>query len=1094
MKDIKKIMIEKKGILIWSAAALLLLLTCVLLWVFVSSGGYPVRINEVMASNTDHPNEDGLLCDYIELYNKADHPIDLSGFQLGDIAGNTRYRFPDNAVIEAGGYYMVYCDKTIEDPDYAPFGISRAGGEAFYLIASNDAIVDSVTTIAMDSDETMVRLADDRWELSAATPGYANDDVNTGGRDIYNAEISPLRITEFSSSETGYSSELGLLCDWIELQNTAQETLDISGFALSDNMGNDKFRFPQGTAIAPGEYLLVSCSNEASTEHTAPFALSQLGEEKVILKDPGGRVIEILDTPAMENGQSYALAEDIWQLTEMPSPGYENSALGHESFLKQIGAEEGTVVISEVMAAQQSILPDGSGAFYDWVELYNTSDKTIDLAGWFLSDDAEEPQKWEIPALTLQPEQRAVVFCSGKQGSDQELHASFSLSSGGEHVVLASYLGNVVDAVSFEQAEDHASFIFDQADSGTLSQYPTPGYTNDEAGYEAFSKSRIPEGPLAIWEVMTSNETYLPQTLGQCYDWVELRNISDASINLANFSISDDPENPKLYILPDQTLDPGGYVTIILSGDVNLSTGMYDHAGFALNAKQDMLLVYDHQETLLDHVYLKDIPVGYSYGRCDGVGGFYYSQPTPNAPNAEGKLQISAMPVADTPSGVYTQESSYTVSLQAKGDIYYTLDGSDPDVNSNVYQGPISITETAVLRAAAVEEGKLTSDIYTATFLIGQSHELPVVSLVTDPDNLWGSKGIYKNGDMTIKEQKRTAHVSYLGEDGSFSLNCELSLHGATTVTAFDKKSFSVRFQDAYDGPLYYDVFEDGEVTAFRSLIIRTAHESTFSSQMRDVLMAHIAARNCDTLLSQKYKYVALYLNGEYWGLYAFRELHSEAHYASYMNVPSASVSMVRFCSDEQNSLNELYNRCANKTYLMNEENFAYAKTVLDMSSVIDWIIMEAYVGNFDIHGNMRYYYSPVDGLWRCGLVDVDLGMFSERAFDETATSFHHGQLVDALLQNEEFQDMMARRLAELLAGPMSDENMKKTIDEIAAMIRSETPLEGARWGCSPEMWEKLVIEMKDYCDGRAKAMIDSLSSWVGFSQEEKAAYFGDLL
>ena len=196
---------------------------------------------------------------------------------------------------------------------------------------------------------------------------------------------------------------------------------------------------------------------------------------------------------------------------------------------------------------------------------------------------------------------------------------------------------------------------------------------------------------------------------------------------------------------------------------------------------------------------------------------------------------------------------------------------------------------------------------------------------------------------------------------------------------------------------------------------------------------------------------------------------------------------------DEQNSLHELYKLCQRDT-LQSDENYAYAKTVLDMSSVADWIIFESYVGNFDIHGNMRYYHTTVDGLWRCGLVDVDLGMFSPAAFEETATSFHHGVLVDDLLQNEEFQDLIATRLAELLAGPMSDASMMQTIDEIAAVIRPETPMEGERWGCPPESWEKLVVEMKDYCDGRALAMIDSLCVRVGFTPQEREAYFGDLL
>ncbi|MBR5490086.1 MAG: CotH kinase family protein, partial [Oscillospiraceae bacterium] len=233
--------------------------------------------------------------------------------------------------------------------------------------------------------------------------------------------------------------------------------------------------------------------------------------------------------------------------------------------------------------------------------------------------------------------------------------------------------------------------------------------------------------------------------------------------------------------------------------------------------------------------------------------------------------------------------------------------------------------------------------------------------------------------------------------------------------------------------------------------------------------------------------------NGEYWGLYSFREHHSPEHYASYIDVPADTVHSVRFCVDEDNSLHDLYKK-ADFYGLRSAEDFEYASSVLDMSSYIDWVIFEAYVGNVDIHGNMRYYYSTADNLWRCGLVDVDLGMFSRAAFDETADSFSHGVLVSALLKNKQFQYMMAERLAELLAGPMSDEAMIANIDYIADIIRSETVNEGNRWGCPPSTWEILVDQMRSYCRGRAEKMVSSFCSETWFSAEEKEEYFGELI
>ena len=126
------------------ALALVLCLMVLVLVLCLVFGGrasreqvFPVYISEVVSSNTGYPNPDGRCCDIIELHNSADYPVDLSGFQMGDVEGKTRYAFPSGTVIGPGAYLCVYCDKTLQDPSYAPFEISRAGGEVFYLIAKN---------------------------------------------------------------------------------------------------------------------------------------------------------------------------------------------------------------------------------------------------------------------------------------------------------------------------------------------------------------------------------------------------------------------------------------------------------------------------------------------------------------------------------------------------------------------------------------------------------------------------------------------------------------------------------------------------------------------------------------------------------------------------------------------------------------------------------------------------------------------------------------------------------------------------------------------------------------------------------------------
>ena len=1086
--------IVPKHLALWLGCAAVVL-AAAFLFGGVSAGNsqvFPVYITEIMASNSGFPNREGLCCDYIEIRNGADYPVDLTLFQLGDVSGKSRYAFPAGTVLQPGEYKLISCDKSVDSPDYAPFEINRAGGESFYLIARSGAIVDSVTTLPMDADRVMLLQEDGSWQISASpSPGSSGDSFGYG--DIYIEEISPVRFSEFSGADTGYLPQYGIYCDWVELHNTGDTPADISGFILSDNPGNDKYIFPRDTVISPGGYLTVSCTDLVADPMVAPFGLSRQFGETLVLKNNRGRIVEILHTQPTDKAVTALTATGNWEDTHTLTPGFENTPQGRAQFLESSGTVPGSIRISEVMAAQQLLVADAFGRFSDWVELHNTSDIPVNLSGWCLSDDPAQPRKWIIRDLFLEPGQRRIIFCSGLDTVEAgELHAGFSLSAGGETLTLSAWTGETVDTVTFPRSEDHCSFVFDSDGSCTLTESPTPGYPNDEEGYLSFRDADVARGPLAIWEVMTSNDSLIPQNLGQCYDWVELRNISGEPLDLSGYTLSDDLDSPAKHSLAGVTLQPGKSLVVILSEVPNAAKKGFQQALFQLNVREDQLFLFGPDGNLLDHVRLKDIPLGFSYGRSENSGGFFYMEPSPQNPNTAGHRLISGAIAASCVPGVYSLEEGTSVTLEAQGTIYYTTDGSEPDAGSYLYESPLQIDKTTVIRAVSIEKGKLPGEIYTATFIIGDKHQVPVVSLVTDPDNLWGRNGIYKH-DIKVKEIQVPSHVSYSGPDGSWAIHCATNLHGATTVTAFSKKTFAIRFQDRFDGPLHYDVFGDGVVTDFSSLLIRTAHESSFSSQMHDAFICHIAAYNSDKMVSQKHKYVALYLNGEYWGLYAIRERHSEEHFASYMDVPAEQVQVARYMTQYRNELFDLFQYCDDGD-LRSQESYDYAKSVINMESYADWLIYEAYMANIDVNYNLRFYRNPVDGLWYMGLSDLDLGMMETHgSFTMMAESFHHGVLINDLLRNEEFQHLLATRLAELLEGPLSDENAIALINQMADTIRPEAAWEATRWPTPVKNWENTVKEMLRFCDGRAQELIDNLCSEVGFTAQERETYFGHL-
>ena len=96
-----------------------------------------------------------------------------------------------------------------------------------------------------------------------------------------------------------------------------------------------------------------------------------------------------------------------------------------------------SVIINELMSANQNTILDQYGNASDWIEIYNPSNKSINLANYSLSDDIEDPNKWLFPNIELLPSQFLLVFCSGEKNyKNNELHTNFKIQQSGEAIFL----------------------------------------------------------------------------------------------------------------------------------------------------------------------------------------------------------------------------------------------------------------------------------------------------------------------------------------------------------------------------------------------------------------------------------------------------------------------------------------------------------------------------------------------------------------------------------------------------------------------------------------------------------------------------------
>lgn len=756
-----------------------------------------------------------------------------------------------------------------------------------------------------------------------------------------------------------------------------------------------------------------------------------------------------------------------------------------------ISPDADKIKISELMVKNDATLLDSDGEFSDWFELVNTSDSPVSLAGWRVSD-GEDKSGWSFPDVTIDAGGYLLVFASSKESTGTELHASFSLSEDETLYLYApeNYLADSAPNVS--TMADHSSVR--RAD-GSFEDciWPTPGYSNDADGYELFCAAHTATSPLVINEVMVYNDSYNRQPDGEYYDWVELKNVSEEPIMLAEYYLSDDKDNPMLWRLPERYLDPGALLVVHCSGNSDLSTSDTVHSNFSLNSTSERLyLTSAAQQRVTDYVWLHDIFKDWTVGRMDGQSGFFYlSSPSPWSGNRGNAYRyISDQPVSLGEDGIYNDVTSVSVELEGSGRIFYTTDGSRPDESSAEYTEPITLDKTTVIRAINVQDGAAPSRAITLSYIINENHTLPVLSLSTDSPSTFS--GIYYN---KRKYYEIPANISYFEDGSSFNIDCGLKMKGWTSLEN-PKKSMGVSFRGCYgDDMLDYDIF-GSDVTEFSSLSIRAGQDYPLAI-IRNELFQELCLEMGDNVPTQNSKYCILYLNGSYYGIYCLKEDFSKQYYASHKGVNKSDVTMLKSPVALSSAVyQEVYQFCRDNDMSL-DENYDHICSVLDIDNVVDWFLIEGYTANSDVNGNMRYFKLNDGGKWQIAFYDLDWTFnYASNCFTNITDSNREvqvSQLINRLLTNARFREQLLSRYSELVSTTLSNEHVLAKIDELQALLEPEVPRERDQWGSDVDGWHYRLDELRSFITNNdyANYSANKLCSMLGASAEQKMQYFG---
>jgi len=509
----------------------------------------------------------------------------------------------------------------------------------------------------------------------------------------------------------------------------------------------------------------------------------------------------------------------------------------------------------------------------------------------------------------------------------------------------------------------------------------------------------------------------------------------------------------------------------------------------------------------------------------------------------------AVVPELSAPHGIYYQEFRLLITSPVEGaTVYYTQDGSDPREKGMLYGGSLGINATTVVRTALRLQDGSWSDVATATYIFPQSilyqsnkpdgypaywgkycqisgtaiadyemdpeitgnktystyvtegiTTLPIVSLVTDKDNLFSNVpdsltgGIYiftgcPVGDGTGRGWERPVSFELIGGSANHDLtvDCCLKLHGGhgRLPEKNPKHAFRLHFKSAY-GPkkLKYAVFGDRAPKKFNALVLRTFfgyswqhwdnNQRSKAQYARDLWTRETQAKMGDPISTGQY--VHLFLNGLYWGMYNLCERVSDDFCAQHFggleedwDVTEVDGGAGQYHAaiptygtiDAWNAMADLIYELPNhKSYMHligcgsdGKPNVKYPP-LLDVDNFIRYMLINLYGGNTDWdHHNWYAYRNRIwaDQGFRFICWDSENVLVSPT---ENLTTKNNRGCPTGFLNRLMKQGIFAHRFHEIAqqvlthGGPLTPESALATWDSLANVIKLALWDESARWG-----------------------------------------------
>lgn len=502
--------------------------------------------------------------------------------------------------------------------------------------------------------------------------------------------------------------------------------------------------------------------------------------------------------------------------------------------------------------------------------------------------------------------------------------------------------------------------------------------------------------------------------------------------------------------------------------------------------------------------------------------------------------------------GVYATTFSVELSCHNPNHhIRYTLNGTTPDANARLYTGalymnramvsssdiykiqtspsseafyPDTVMKAIVIRAAVFNASEnRVSQVITQSYFIRSLgcmiHDLPVVSICGDSLSLFSADsgilvpGVFFNPDSAEstgnyiqrgREWERRVNVEfYTTENNGFNQLAGLRTHGGAINRRAQQKGLKLYARADYGKKNFkFKIFDELELSKFKHLVLKSFHSASSRAGVQDWLANHIASNmNVATIASRP---VALFLNGEYWGIYFLQEKGDERYFEGHYDADPDLVNVIDNWSELENGSSDSF---FSLYYWMMEADlsdsiqYQYFSEKVDIPSFIDYMIFELYSGNRDWPINNVRCWQDGPNPWRWLFYDGDW-CFYDLEFDVYANVTYAEQemvwptskwstlFFRKLLQSETFVKDYLSRLNEVSNTCLTYRNTKPYLTKIMNLIQDEIPhqVDRFQFPFSVKDWENRCGEIDLFLRDRQTSFWEQTKLF--FDSEENSIPF----